>query len=534
MEPSPTKLALSLEGLVAGGRALVAETRDELVVANLAAVDARALMETLLGLGWQVSVEDATPDVVEPEDISETFQPYRLTVGKPAAPYGASFAVSRAGVQGWLADAARDPVLRTASLDTTVETLAGRLAPWDDPAPGEVQSTGCDPRKVVRDLTRDGRLSSSVDAWILRDPDAQLPWTHWAVRVWAQAAGAELLRALSDEVEEDGRLMFRGPPLVRLAVEPDVATALGEGGFRSLQRAAAWVFESPTEMRPRHDLFAPEIARTAPTGQAAGEVFQRAAGPALEGARIARAFGLAEQSRDSLKAMTDLRKAIGEEIGKLSDTTRQIAAAVAAALFAGIALIAARLVIESPDPIVKAASAVIGVVLFLYVAAVVGSGIQYVRLQRRLRAEWHAKIYRFIPDEDYKRMVTQPAASAELGFAIAAWIGAGAAALLLILVLVATFSDFPPHSGAREARAAVQPVEPALGPNRAAGSPPEKHTASASDKAGDLTYSQNPNRGEGRPEANLSIHVDTSGSTGKAQDAPAKSQVAAGPERGAR
>jgi len=241
-----------------------------------------------------------------------------------------------------------------------------------------------------------------------------------------------------------------------------------------------------------------------------------------------------ETQTPALKAMTDLRKAIGEEIGKLSDTTRQIAAAVAAALFAGIALIAARLVIESPDPIVKAASAVIGVVLFLYVAAVVGSGIQYVRLQRRLRAEWHAKIYRFIPDEDYKRMVTQPAASAELGFAIAAWIGAGAAALLLILVLVATFSDFPPHSGAREARAAVQPVEPALGPNRAAGSPPEKHTASASDKAGDLTYSQNPNRGEGRPEANLSIHVDTSGSTGKAQDAPAKSQVAAGPERGAR
>jgi hypothetical protein len=427
MEHSPTKLALAVEALTAGGQAVATETDREFAVANLRAADARALAEAVSVLGWEMSVEDATPEVIAADLISDAYEPYRLTVTKPSLMPGVTSAVARSGIDRWLSDADRTPVLWVASLEEAFETLAGRLAPWGDPAAYTPRVTGCDPRKVVRDLTRDRRLAGSLDPWALHDVDAHLPWGHWAFRHWARLGSGMLLRALGDEVEEDGRLLFRGPPVVRLSIEADVETALGEDGIRALQSAAAWVFESQSEMRPRHDLFAPEIARTALDSSAAGDVLRRVAVPALEGARIARAFGLSEQSRDSLKAMTDLRKSISEEIAKLSDTTRQIAAAVAAALFAGIGLIAARLVIDNPALVVRQAAAVIGVVLFLYVAAVIASGWQYVQLQRRLRSEWHAKIYRFILESDYQSMVVKPAASAELGFFLAAWIGGIAA-----------------------------------------------------------------------------------------------------------
>lgn len=460
MERSPTKLALAVEALTAGGRAAVAESADELALANLAAADARSIADAVVELGWAVVVEDATPEVIQPAQISDAFAPYRVVIAKPPCPAGVALAVSRSGVARWLADSDRAEILWVASVDQGFDVRAGRLAPWGVNEPYEAEPTNCDPRKVVRDLSRVGRVPEAVDQWILRDPDQALLWEHWAIRHWARLGATALVRALSDEVEDDGRLVFRGPPIVRLAVEPNIDEVLGSEGFRDLQRVAAWVFEAPTEMRPRHALFGPEIARTATDDEGAGQVLRRVAAAALEGAGIARAFGLADQSRDSLKAMTDLRKSISEEISKLSDTTRQIAGAVAAALFGGIGLIAARLVVEDPSLLVRQAAAVVGAVLLLYVAAVVASGWHYVRLQRSLRSEWHSKIYRFIPAADYEKMVTKPAASAELGFSIAAWIGGIAATALFVLVLVVAFSDVSELVAATPAQSTGKGVSP--------------------------------------------------------------------------
>lgn len=461
MELSPTNLANALDGLVQAGRAGITESAGDLTVTGLAAGDAAAIAEAVTALGWALSIEDATPENITVDQIAPLFEPYRLMVTKPGRPDGVATALSRSGLADWLRDDARPAVLWVAGLPSAFETRANRIALWGDLTAFAPTPTGCDPRKVVRELARERLVTAQIDHWLMRDLEVDPPLTHWAFVTWAKSAFAILLRCLSDEVEEDGNLLFRGPPLSRLTPEADLVAALGLEGMRAVQRAAAWVFESSVEMRPRHDLFAPEIARTAHSGHGAGSTFRLAAGPALEGATMARAFGLSEVSRDSLKAMTDLRKAVGEEIGKLSETTRSIAAAVAAALFAGIALIAGRLVLDNPPLIVKQAAAVIGLVLFLYVAAIIASGWQYVRLQRRLRHEWHTKIYRFMPDSDYQMMVIKPAASAEFGFFVAAWMGGIAAAILLILVLYTAFVRLPVSTPqAAGASTVSNPAEP--------------------------------------------------------------------------
>jgi hypothetical protein len=458
---SPTNLANALDVLVQAGRAGVTESASDLTVTGLTAIDAATTVEAVTELGWALSIEDATPEIITADQISAAFEPYRLVVTKPEQPDGVATALTRSGLADWLRDKARPAVLWVAGLPSAFETRANRIAPWGDTTAFSPTPTGCDPRKVVRELAPERLVTAQIDHWLIRDPELDPPVTHWAFVTWSKCAFAILLRCLSDEVEEDGNLLFRGPPLSRLKPEADLVTALGLDGTRAVQRAAAWVFESSVEMRPRHDLFAPEIARTAHSGQGAGATFRLAAGPALEGATMARAFGLSEVSRDSLKAMTDLRKAVGEEIGKLSETTRSIAAAVAAALFAGIALVAGRLVLDNPVLIVKQAAAVIGLVLFLYVAAIIASGWQYVRLQRRLRHEWHSKIYRFMPDNEYQMMVIKPAASAEFGFFVAAWIGGIAAAILLALVLYTAFAHFPASTPQpANAPTVSNPIEP--------------------------------------------------------------------------
>ncbi len=147
-------------------------------------------------------------------------------------------------------------------------------------------------------------------------------------------------------------------------------------------------------------------------------------------------MGLADLSRDALRSLADLRKSVTDETAKLSDATRQLAAAVAGAVAIGLGLIATRL-ITSANPWL-----IIGVMVVAaaYVAAVVASGWQFVTLQRRLREDWQPHLYRFLPEPDYERMVTRPAKSAERTFFWGAGLGALAIVVLVLAVLIVSLA----------------------------------------------------------------------------------------------
>jgi hypothetical protein len=164
-------------------------------------------------------------------------------------------------------------------------------------------------------------------------------------------------------------------------------------------------------------------------------------GPALEGARIAYQFGVTEQSKDTLKALSDLRKAVSDEAAKLSETTRSLGAAVVGAVFGNIALIVARLTLPANAQFVGAAAVLLGLVLTIYVGATIGSGVQFLRIQRDLRRDWKDRLYRFLSTEEYQAMVNRPAERAERSFKIAAWCGGGMCLGLLLAVFFIATAD---------------------------------------------------------------------------------------------
>ena len=466
MSFSLTEFARKIDAWVAAKLAQITETDRVLVVDALSATYAVALVKDGHDLGWGLSIEDGSGSEISASDIQRDFGPFRITFKKPPTPPSVSPLVTAAGLDDWLSRKPSSSVVWCARLQAAFETLAVKFLPWDGSGTGEsvyeAESFPADPRKVVRDV--DNNVPSSLSLWLLR-AGIEVQWDDAAAMIWANRSAGALVNALANEIEADGMLVFRGPPLCRYCPSKQTASELGSDGFRALQNAARWAYEAPTEMETRHALLAAELARTNVGSVNAAALIRLGANAALEGARIAHGLGLHKLSLDSLKAMADLRKAVADEAAKLADATRQLAGAIAAATFAGIGVIGARLTLSSLDNVMVWTIAALGVVLCLYVGAVILSGRQFMQIQRELRAQWKDKLYRFLPPAEYQQMVEQPAKRAERAFNTAAVLGGILVAILLVAVLAVSFlaitpKSIPPASSPAPTAGTDQPSKP--------------------------------------------------------------------------
>jgi hypothetical protein len=424
MEPWLKDLAEQLDEWAANSGVRVTERDSVILVHALVAPQAVDLTDRLKKEGLPFVMEDRGENVIEVGDILEAYAPFRFTVSKPVGLQGPGVRVTNTGFSDLLHQGTLTGTLRLCRCENAFETAAFRIAPLNDTAAFESRTLDAKPRRAVRESTQTRIVPDDIGAWLLRDVE-EMPWTDPAFQSWAGQAWKNLARSIANEVENDA-LVFRGPPLVRLSVQADGSRWGGETEFRALQRAVAWVYDNERELEMRHGLLATEVARSATMGGNAARTIGRVAGPALESARIAYGLNLSQVSRDSLRALTDLRKAISDETAKLADTTRGIATSVATAVFAGAGVILARLTTGSPSSLLV----LLAVVPVMYVIAVIWGGWQFVKLQRRIRSQWRQRLYIFLPEADYEQMVEGPAKDAERAFQTASWWGAGFAILV--------------------------------------------------------------------------------------------------------
>ena len=78
------------------------------------------------------------------------------------------------------------------------------------------------------------------------------------------------------------------------------------------------------------------------------------------------------------------------------------------------------------------------VALAAFVATAIASGKHFLAIQRDLRKGWRERLYRFLSEDEYAAMVTEPIARAERAFRNAAIGSAVVAALMLAAVLAIT------------------------------------------------------------------------------------------------
>lgn len=301
-----------------------------------------------------------------------------LTATRPAIPSGIEAVLTISGFEALLDRAPTSPVVWVEGLKATIDCRSVRYSPWWRKDQFKASDGPDTVAKVTRVLGTKGP-GGDLRRWLLRAPETDV--SDQAIAPWRVRAASRLLRAASQEIELDDRLLFKGPPAARFTVAN--RETLPDNRFATVQSVAGWLLENERELENRHGLLAAEIARTAMRGGNAQDLADILA-PALEGARIAYNFGITQQSRDTLKALGDLRKAVSDDTAKLSETVRSLGAAVVSAVFANIGLIVARLTLPpNGTTFIGPAAILIGVVLTIYVATIIVSGIHYIWTPRR-------------------------------------------------------------------------------------------------------------------------------------------------------
>jgi hypothetical protein len=428
---SVSNLAQKIDSIIAHGNGFLVETASTVLVSGLKASHAIEIGEGVEVLGWPILFEDSSSSNCALPDIGFDLEPYRLTITKPVVEAKTRL-LTNAGFRGWLDTDKCMGIFEVSQLAQPFRSYGMAVCVWDSICEFPTRAPMKSPRTLVRETSAVRSVPDNIRPWLLEESSA-VPWNDPGFEIWAFESAKRLLLSLSSEVNGvHGGLVFAGHPKAKFDAPATAVTQdLGLAGFASLQMAAKWVYENDREAETRHRLFANEVARSSLGRSNVCSVIFASGGDALEGARLAFQLGVDDLSRDTLKVLGDLRKALGEEASKLADSTRQLAASVAGSLVLGLGLFAAKLGTETPKSIVY----ILAGILLGYVFAVIISNIQFVRLQRHIRLEWRGRLYRFLSDDDYRRMVTVPASRAERSIYVAMAIGSALAIVMFLAII---------------------------------------------------------------------------------------------------
>lgn len=422
-------LAEVIDGLVETKQAYITESEGAATVSSLSAVNASQLMALCEPLGWPAELFDRAGELWANADTPEPdFAPFRLIIQKPAAPADTLQLLSNQAFAQWLETG-------HAALRWHISRFTGSLAAggrviqsWDGAQQPATLAPTKSPRALVKEFGDVRRVPEDVRQWLTPALEAER-FSQPATQVWVRAASAALISSLPDEIDAgNGELKFRGPPRLTLPAFDRAADTLDHATFNTLLEASWWLFEHEREAEMRHILLAAELARSGAAAESTLAFLRQHLAHARESAQIAYQMALADTGRDTLKVLSDLRKAITEETTKLSDISRQLTGSVAVAMATGIGLIAFRVATSAPAGLI----AIVMLVVAVYIAMVISSSVQFMWLQRQLRTDWQPRLYRFLPAADYERMVTTPTGKAERSLIWTAWLG-GAAVFVLTL-----------------------------------------------------------------------------------------------------
>lgn len=429
-------LAEAIDHLVDVGEAFVVETETTATVSGLSATNTVTLISMCGALGWATSLFDSAGSAWSLEERpDQDFAPFRLSTQKPVPAEDTLQLLTNHAFARWLQQGHDASQWHIARMSTSIVAQLRSFQAWGA-TPIRVSAVQTkSPRMLVREYGATRQVPDDIRPWLVQ-PLNEDQWAIPAVQIWAREASLALVRCLPDEIDsESGTLKFRGPPRMTLPAMLGNGTSLELTAFNSLQVAAQWVFESEREAEMRHILLTTELARSSATSEDVQVFLRDHLADAWECAQIAYQMALADTSRDTLKSLGDLRKTVTDETAKLSDLSRQLAAAVAGALATGIGLVAARVATNAPAGLILA----VMVVIAIYVLQVILSGSHFIRLQRTLRGEWHQKLYRFIPRGEYAKLVTDPIGRAERSFCWTAVLGGAAVSVLLSVCLWTIF-----------------------------------------------------------------------------------------------
>lgn len=401
---------------------------------------------------WRVAGEDA-PDWLtitcrdrDHQEVPITATPADemlcITVAfKP--PSGAAFLFSSEGWNSLLLSEGFDDCreVRLAFIDEGFATLACPILPWRDEAPAASDAdaaTTSTPRRYVRSHSPALMAPRDVEHWILREHRGASSAVDAS---WRTRAAEMLVRALPNDLYCEGgvaSVILAGQPQRRLKLGFPAPATLK---FDELQRAVRWVYLEGNDTEVRHTFLASELAREWREEATFADGLALRLPAALEAAELLYKAHLRSGSKDTLKALADLRKTLSDDVQKLLQQAKDLASSVWRDTAVVVGAAALRLITAASSPPNSAFGWV-----FLCVALYVGVsyGINratndgFIRIMEESRRTWRGKLYGFLDEADYRALAERPLGDALARYrAIRCWTDIIIACLVLLLVLFA-------------------------------------------------------------------------------------------------
>lgn len=406
---------------------------------------------------WQV-VSDEAPDwltfsCIDPAD--DRIQPHdavegdrvRITVAF-APSLNAPHLFTPEGWRSLLLDDTRvssSTAVRLAFDEGHFRTRAFEVGSWEDaPAAGPDISAQRDgsPRRHVRSQSSGLMAPSKIEPWIVDGDHGRGP----AWQAWVAVSASMIARSLANELYvEDGeeRVSLSGQPPRRLELG---RFGVADIPFEALQQAAAWVYLEGTDVEVRHTFLSAELAREWPTGRSFSKGLKAKIESSLDSARLLYKAHLRAGSKDTLKALADLRKTLADDVQKLVQQARDLASSVWRDVAVAIGVMAVRFGLDAAKTVPS--SFAFSTIYLLVAAYFVASFWLTVTINRRFlasleesRAAWRTKLYAFLDDDDYRELAGTPLSGAIEDYRITERRTRRVVAVVVLLLIVATLVE---------------------------------------------------------------------------------------------
>jgi hypothetical protein len=415
---SHLSLANLLNGLAQKHQALISEGATSIVVSDLLAGPTLEVVHAASEADWIFTIVDSHGSRYDLDEIGADFEPFRVTLEKHLPPEHSAaddlFIATEAGFRSFLRRGHSAPRWRLLGLTTAFSTRARVYCGWSESLALAQSPATKAPRLLVKETATVRTVPEDVRHWLFAEGHTLEPGNPFHM-IWAAHALNYLSRCFANEIDTTGtQLTFKGPPKLSLTISQvsDDVAEVPLSDFEVVQEAAGWVFDNSREAEIKHILLSAEIARSGRTDGDAGDYLKENLPAALDCAKIAYQMAVSEITKDTLKSLGDLRKAVTEETSKATDATRQATAAIATALTVGLGLIAARLTVQINPYLI----AIVMGVAFGYTLMSVWSGRKFIQIQQTLRQEWQPKLYRYLSIDEFNKMVADPISEVETLF----------------------------------------------------------------------------------------------------------------------
>lgn len=365
--------------------------------------------------GWAISLYDGESSEVSLDSIKD--EGITFIVLKPSV--GRLFFASSAGFNSSLDEELLTRASEILVLDSFVgfKTQSFRVLPWDGELlaslpPTEPNSDAIDPRKgVVRDLTGQA-VPADPYRWIL--VGAEGSGETW--NAWKNKATKNLATLLvSDVWKEDSLKVSLNGSRKRTFILGDIC--IEKNAYAQICQAAEWLLVRQ-DIEARHEVLVRRLAAIVRAPDTGTEVTWLSVLPsilkeALDGARLDHRAYVRSKSADTVKAMAELRKAVGDDVSRIIDRVHRLSTSFVvglAALATGLGVRLTLLTAKKNNWSTAGTLFCIVVLAITWASIILQRHISSKSLANELRhmRRWHKNVHIALTRSDYKDLALRP------------------------------------------------------------------------------------------------------------------------------